>query len=98
MRDVYQIHEEQYYFDRLTTTIDNINDEQHITPEYLYNALWADIDQLRHDQNREALLENWKYKTEFYIAEENHKNEQKTCPSVTWAQSFTMFFYLCIYH
>jgi hypothetical protein len=90
--------EEQYYFDRLTTTMDNINDEPHITPEYLYNALWADIDQLRNDQNREVLLANWKYRDDFLGAEEQHQNGQKTCPLLTWAQSFTMFFYLCIYH
>ena len=89
---------EMDYLEHLTAIIDNINDEPHITPEYVHEQLWQGINQLRHDPEREARLADWKYSTDFCIAEEQHIDEKKACASVNWEQSFTMFFYLCIYH
>ena len=87
-----------HYLTTLTALIDNINDEPRITAEFLHTTLWSLMHQLRTDPKREALLLEWKYKTDFLSTEEYHQNEQQTCPQLKWEQSYVMFFYLCIYH
>lgn len=96
MSEYYVIQED--YLATLTDIIDNINDEPHITPEFLHTKMWHYLNQLRNDPQRETLIEDWKYKSDFQSTEEYHQYEQKTCPQLKWEQSYTMFFYLCIYH
>jgi hypothetical protein len=84
----------------LTTLIDNYNYNHHaiITPESIHSTLWEPLNNLRIDSNRESLLENWKYKTEFTAVENSHVNGNKEFALHNWEISFTLAFWMCIYH
>jgi hypothetical protein len=88
----------EHYLATLTDIIDNINDEPRITHELLHTKLWSYLDQLRNDPQRETLIKDWKYKSDFLSAEKCHRQDEKTYPPSKWQQSYTMFLYLCIYH
>ena len=90
--------EPEHYLITLTNIIDNINDEPHITPEFLRMKLWPGLNQLRNDPQREDLIMDWKYKSDFLSAEDFHQNEQRIFDQLKMEQSYAMFFYICIYH
>ena len=82
----------------LTNIIDNINDTESITDIYLHDNLWNKLNSLRTADNRNELLEGWKYESDFLDTERRHLNGEKMCPMLQWENSFVTYFYLCIYH
>lgn len=82
----------------LTNLIDNCNYEKEsiITPKSLHTLLWSKFNQLRTATNKDALIENWKYKKEFAIVENPDANNFFKLEDAE--QQMLMHFWLCIYH
>jgi hypothetical protein len=86
--------------DSLTALIDNYNYNNHeiITHDSIYETLWQPLNQLLHDPNKEALIEGWKYKTELISVENCHSNGHFEFTQLSWEKSFTLSFWMSIYH
>ena len=87
--------------DILTDVIDTYNYEHEdmITPESLHAKLWPGLNQLREAQNKETLIENWKYKKDLQLVEESHINYTNNHINVAdWQQRYVVAFWLSIYH
>ena len=85
----------------LTETMDNYNyeNEEMITPIDLHAKWWPLLNQLRQAPNKEALLEDWKYKKELESAEYSYANNSIKHVNVDdWEQRFAVDLWLCIYH
>ena len=89
--------------DELTELIDNcnygkedINNEYIITPKSLHTLLWSKFNQLRTATNKDALIENWKYKKEFIIVEKPNANDFVNVEDAE--QKMLVHFWICIYH
>jgi len=82
----------------LTEIIDNINDEPSITSEILHNKMWHYLNQLRKDPQRETLIKDWKYKSDFLSTEDLYYIEENESLRLKWEKNYTMSFYLSIYH
>lgn len=60
--------------------------------------LWNDLDNLRNNNNRNNLLENWKYKTAFEFTEHCHSNGYKSFYNMSWEDSFALAILFAVYH
>jgi hypothetical protein len=81
----------------LTMVIDNINDENNITDEFLHEKIWDSMNMLRNDPNKDELISEWKYREDFICTENRHLNGEKFFLT-HWEKSYVMYFYMCIYH
>ena len=89
--------------DDLTKIIDSYNyndkNKEIITPAILHHELWNGLNKLRHAENKDALLEEWKYNTEFITTEKCHQNDVSQFKLLDiWEESFVLYFWMCIYH
>lgn len=82
----------------LSNKIDNFAMGNWGRPEDCHAALWQDIDNLRNNNNKAELLENWKYKHEFMTVEQSHQNGRKDFNLCTWEQSFVVAILFHIFH
>ena len=84
---------------KLTTVIDNINDtEESITSTYFHAELWDGLNRLRHDANRDELIDGWKYKGDFLATDNCHLHENKQFKLMSWDHSYVTCLYFSIYH
>ena len=84
---------------KLTTVIDNINaGSESITSTYLHAELWDGLNRLRHDANRDELIDGWKYKGDFLFTDKCHLNENKQFTLMSWEHSYATSLYFSIYH
>ena len=60
--------------------------------------LWHDLDNLRNNNNRNNLLSNWKYKTQFEFTEICHANGYRSFYNLSPAHSFALTMLCAIYH
>lgn len=94
-------HMSKQELDDLTKIIDYLNYENKeiITPTILHHELWNGLNKLRHAENKRAILEEWKYKTEFITTEKCHQHDVSHFKLIhLWEESFVLYFWMCIYH
>jgi hypothetical protein len=87
--------------DNLTTLLDNYNydNENFITPQSLHATWWPGLNQLREATNKQALLEDWKYKKDLLNVEYCHTHgENRYVAGDNWEQRFVLALWLSIYH
>jgi len=84
----------------LTQTIQQLNYNNYITisPQLLHEKLWNGLNLLRNAPNKNELLADWTYKSEFMATEERHTNEDTQFTLTKWEESYVYFFWMCIYH
>jgi hypothetical protein len=86
--------------DPFTTIIDNLNynNNKTITTEDIYEIFWPHFQRLLKTPNKEALVKDWKYETQFIATEKSHANNCKDFDHLDWEHSFVLAFWMCIYH
>ena len=97
IREFYQAKE---YLQELTIIIDSCNHTDGFieTADNIYNNLWRGLNIIRNSSFRKKLLHNWKYAEDIKHTERWHENGDKLCNLLNWEQSFTVVFWMCIYH
>ena len=83
---------------RLTDLLDNYGGTDWGTSDDVYNTLWQDINDLRQNNNKEVILSEWKYKTDYEFAENSHTDEQQLFKNLEWEHSFALSILYAIYH
>lgn len=74
------------------------NDELMQTTENIHQQLWSGLNCIINNPNKNLLIHNWKYKTEFNHTISQHANGNKQFKLLNWEASFTLYFWMCIYH
>lgn len=90
----------KHYLQELTALVDTANytDGFQETTDGIYERLWPGLNMLREYYNKDNLIKNWKYKSEFLSTERAHENGEKQFNRLTWKASFAVNFWMCIYH
>ena len=83
---------------RLTEKLNNYGGAEWGTDDDVYNTIWADINDLRQNNNKEALTSEWKYKTDLEVVENSHNDGNKIFENYTWEHSFAVSLLFSIYH
>ena len=94
-------HMSKQELDDLAKIIDCLNyaNKETITPLILHDELWIGLNKLKHAQNKDALLEEWKYKSEFIATENCHQTNVSHFKLIYfWEQSFVLYFWMCVNH
>jgi hypothetical protein len=96
-------HMSEEELNNLTSVIDtyNYDKKETITAAGLHETLWKGLNQLKNAENKSALLEGWKYSSQFASAESTHElrvSHFKKLEENLWEQSFVLYFWMCIYH
>jgi predicted DNA-binding protein YlxM (UPF0122 family) len=90
----------KYYLQELTALVDSANftDEFQETTDGIYDMLGPGLNMLREYYNKDNLIKNWKYKSDFQVTEREHLNGEKVFQLLNWESSFAVYFWMCIYH
>lgn len=84
---------------RLTEKIDNYGGENaQWIGTHIHENLWADLDILRNNKDKENLMADWKYKDAFESTVHSHLNNAKIFELMSWEQSFAVSILFMHYH
>ena len=84
--------------ERLTNIIADYETKPWGSTDDLHAAIWPDLDFIRNNNNKEALLEGWRYKGDLDSAENDHMNGEKMFRLLGWEQSFVLSIIYGLYH
>jgi len=104
MAEIREFTQAKEYLQEFTIIIDNCNhndsdnDEFIETTDNIYDNLWGGLYFIKNTFYKNMLIKDWKYKEIFTHTETAHKNEHKMFRLLNWEQSFSVYFWMCIYH
>lgn len=70
----------------------------HETTDGVHAELGEDLQKLRLHPRQKLLLKNWVYRTEFQYSVKEHTNGGKSFELLSGESSFSLNFWMCIYH
>jgi hypothetical protein len=97
LTEIQDFHKAKLYLQELTRLIDLPYGLQETT-EGIHERLWTGLNYVREKTYKEALIKNWKYKSELHCAEQQHVNGEKAFRLLDWNASFAVYFWMCIHH
>ena len=97
MREFYQAKE---YLQELTIIIDHCNGTDGFmeTTDNIHESLWSGLFFIKNVFYKEALIKDWKYKDILANTERAHEDGLKVFQLLDWEKSFSVYFWMCIYH
>ena len=100
LAEIREFCQSKQHLEDLTIIIDSCNDTDGFieTTDNIHDSLWAGLYFIKNVFYKKALIKNWKYKEIFISTEEVHKNGKKNFNLLSWECSFSVFFWMCIYH
>ncbi len=86
--------------DRLTNLLNAYADIPWGTAADVHATLWPELDNVRNydARQRENMMRDWKYKTDFDYAMAQHANGQKMFEKLNWEHSFALTILFAHYH
>ena len=70
----------------------------HETTDGVHAELGEGLQKLRLHPRQKLLLKNWVYRTEFQLSVKEHTNGEKSFDLLSEESSFSLHFWMCIYH
>ena len=100
LAEIREFYQSKKHLEDLTIIIDFSNDTAGFieTTDNIHDSLWSGLYFIKNVFYKKALIQNWKYKDIFISTEEEHKNGEKTFNLLSWEHSFSVYFWMCIYH
>jgi hypothetical protein len=100
LAEIREYHRAKENLDELTIIIETCNSTDGITEtsDNIHERLWGGLYFITNVFYKKALIKNWKYKDTFIYTEEVHKNGEKNFKLMSWEHSFSVYFWMCIYH
>ena len=90
----------KYYLQELTVLIDTANSTNGFaeTTDSIRERIGPGLKTLSEYSNKEHLIKNWTYKSDFQFTEREHLNGEKVFRLLNWETSFAVYFWMCVYH
>jgi hypothetical protein len=100
LAEIVEFNQAKEYLQELTLIIDNCNNADGFieTSDNIHDRLWCGLYFIRNACYKDILIKRWKYKYTLESTELAHENEMKVFELLDWKKSFTLYFWMCIYH